>query len=397
MREAASPPDNPPRILSHHSPRFAPILALVFVISTALAYVTIPPINHLDWVTTAQFIRYMTELENPYEYDLAVDPDLEAYYDGGYEYLPYSPWTLFYFGVLAYATTRLIVALSVAAWIVIMIDSGRPLSLLLVLHPTFLMLIASGNIDFLVNGVGLWLVLRGSRGWRMGVAIMLMAVKPQVLPLLILLETARALWERDRGALLTMAGIAGLSLLLFPRWLEWPVDTLASYLDVVRGVKTADEVKFGGGYPFSVFGAWGFFPAAGVTLAILALMWRRRLTEWRTLAVALGYVWTTYVNPYSYAVLLILFRKAPAWRVLLYLGISLASLPVFFTEWHRYERYGILLFLLLAVALTPPEPEQTEQAIAARRGVAVLPPVRWLMARRKNATLAPVPGDTQVN
>lgn len=362
------------------SPMYPLFLAVLFMVSTLTAYLAVRPINHLDWVTTSQFLRYMTRLQDPYDDTLSMDSDLLVY-DVEYESLPYAPWSAFYFGPLAYVSTRMILALSVAAFVVVMVDFGKPFALVLILHPTFWMLLASGNTDFLVNGIGLWLIFRGMRGWRMGVVIMLMAIKPQVLPFLIALEGVRIVWERDWKTVLTMALIAGTSLALFPGWLDWPLDTLSSYLDVIRGVKTADDVKFGGGYPFSVFGAWGVLPALVVTAAVLLLM-RRRLTEWRTLAVLLGFVWTTYVNPYSYSVLLILFRKTPVWRIALYLALSLATLPVLFVEWHRYERIGVLAFLLLAAWLAAPMPDQTEEAIARRRRVPVFPPVRWLRARR---------------
>ncbi len=365
--------------IPRHSPFYPLFLVLLFLTSTLTAYNAIRPINHLDWVTTAQLVRYMTRLENPYDDTLGMDPDLQVY-DVEYENLPYAPWSVFYFGTVAYFSTRMILALTVAVFVVVMVDFGRLFALVLILHPTFWMLLASGNTDFLVNGVGLWLIFRGVRGARLGIAIMLLAIKPQVLPFLIALECVRIVWEHDWKAALTMALIFGVSVALFPHWLDWPRDTLSSYVGVVRGVKTADDVKFGGGYPFSVFGAWGVLPALGVTAVILALM-VRRLTEWRTLAVLLGFVWTPYVNPYSYAVLLILFRKTPAWRTALYLALSLAALPVFFTEWHRYERYGVLLFLLLAALLTAPMPDQTEEAIARRHHVPVLPPVKWARTR----------------
>ena len=380
-----TPPFSPS--VPRHSSLYPLFLVVLFVVSTITAYTAIQPINHLDWVTTSQFLRYMTRFQDPYDETLSMDSDLLVY-DVEYESLPYAPWAVFYFGPIAYFSTRLILALSIAAFVIVMVDFGKPFALMLILHPTFWMLLASGNTDFLVNGVGLWLIFRGARGWQMGVVIMLLAIKPQVLPFLIVLECVRILWERDWKTALTMALIFGISVALFPRWLDWPLDILSSYFDVIRGVKTGNDVKFGGGYPFSVFGAWGVLPALAVTAAILLLM-RRRLTEWRTLAVLLSFVWTTYVNPYSYSVLLILFRKTPVWRTALYLVLSLATLPFLFVEWHRYERYGVLAFLLLAAWLTTPMPDQTEEAIARQRHVPVFPPVRWLLARRSSHKPAP--------
>jgi hypothetical protein len=367
-------------VLPRRAPTYPLFLAVLFVTSLVMAYIWISPINHYDWITTEQFIRYMTRLKNPYAENLPMDKDLLPY-GIHYQYLPYSPWTLFYFGIIGYATTRLIVALTIAAWIAMIVDIGKPITLILILHPIFLMLWASSNIDLLVNGVGLWLILRGVRGWRLGVTIMLIAIKPQVLPLLLLLEGARLVWERDWEAMLTIAGIFGLSVALFPKWLDW-LGTLPSSINILHGNTIPKNTPCS--YSFSVFGAWGMGPALVVSAVILLIM-RRRLREWRILAVILGLVWTPYVNPYSFAVLLILFYKTPAWRTLLFWGISIASLFILFTEYHTHERYGVLLFLLLTTILTAPDPEQTEENIARQHHQPVLPPVRWLFQRQRAA------------
>jgi hypothetical protein len=97
-------------------------------------------------------------------------------------------------------------------------------------------------------------------------------------------------------------------------------------------------------------------------------------------------VWTPHLSLYNFALLLILFRKTPARRVILYLALSLAALPFLFREYHQYERYGVLLFLLLAAALTTAEADQTEETIARRHERPVFPPARplvgWLAARK---------------
>lgn len=362
-------------VISGHT--YSLFLALVFVVTLVMTYLVLEPINHDDWVRTVQQIRYLWRGENPYcdPYcdGLTIDPDLAAY--GAYPgTIPYSPWYMFFFGVLYYATARLVVALNVAFWSVIILDSGRLPALVLVLHPTFLMLWASANIDFLINGVGLWLILRGARGWRRGVALLLIAIKPQVLPLVLMLEGARTLWERDWEAMLTMASVTLISILLYPTWLT---ETLRTYFGALDGSGVATETRTLSGYSFSVFGAWGVLPALAVTAAVLILM-RRRLTEWRALAVLLGLVWTPYINPYSFTVLLLLFRKESAWRVGTYLGLSIATLPILFAEFHQYERYGTLAFLLLAAVLTTPDREHTEEAIAVRHAVPIFPPARPL-------------------
>ncbi len=367
--------------------RYYPLfLASVFVTSLLAAYLLLPPINEMDWVRTVQQVRNLWRGVNPYcdpycEFR-SFDPDLPV--DETYVSVKvYSPWVMFYLGVLAYASTRVILALSVALWIIIILDSGRPLTLILILHPAFLMLLASANADFVLNGAGLWLILRGARGGRRGLALMLIAVKPQILPLLLLLEGARTLWERDWQAIGVMAVLGGVSIALYPAWL---LDTVPALLGVTQGVSPEEKAGLGElfSYPFSVYGAWGFGRALAVTGVILLLM-ARRLTEWRLLAVLLGFVWTPHLSLYNYALLLIFFRKTPSWRVLAYLALSLATLPLLFREYHQYERYGVLLFLLLAAALTTADDEQTEEAIASRRKQPVFPAARplvgWLARR----------------
>lgn len=185
--------------------RYYPLfLASVFVASLLTAYLLLPPINEMDWVRTVQQVRNLWRGVNPYcdpycEFH-DFDPDLPV--DDTYVSVKvYSPWVMFYLGVLAYASTRVILALSAALWILIILDSGRPLTLILILHPAFWMLLASANSDFVTNGAGLWLILRGARGGRRGLALMLIAIKPQILPLLLLLEGGRTLWERDWQAI----------------------------------------------------------------------------------------------------------------------------------------------------------------------------------------------------
>jgi hypothetical protein len=365
-------------------------LSTVFVISLFAAYVMVSPINTMDWVRTVQQIRNLWRGVNPYcdpycEFH-DFDPDLVV--DEAFVSVKvYSPWVMFYFGVLAYASTRVLLALDVACWIIIMLDSGRPPALILILHPAFFMLWASANPDFVINGVGLWLIMAGVRGWRRGVTLMLIAIKPQILPLLLLLEVSRTLWERDWEAVGVMMGIGLLSVALYPAWLLDTIPALTGISEV--GISPEEQAGLGElfSYPFSVFGAWGVGAAVAVTAVILVFM-ARRLTEWRTLAVLLGFVWTPHLSLYNYALLLILFRKTSAWRIVTYLVLSIAALPVFFREYHRYERYGVLAFLLMTAVLTSPDDEQAEEAIATRHRQPVFPParpvVRWL-ARSNNA------------
>lgn len=113
---------------------------------------------------------------------------------------------------------------------------------------------------------------------------------------------------------------------------------------------------------------------------------RKRLDEWRTLAILLSLVWTPYVMPFSYVVLFFVLLRAAWWRVVAYVGGSIALLPIFFYDYHSKERIGVAVMLLLATVLSERDPTQTEAAIAERRGGPFLPELlRRLAARRPGA------------
>lgn len=382
LRSLSTLQQAPPRAVI--PPRYYPLfLSIVLLVSFSITYFIIAPINHYDWIRTSQHLRYMLRGVDPYCVDdctfFQLDADL-AWSQFDLMPIPYSPWILFFFAPIAYGAAQLPISLSITFWIIIVFDSGRFPALVLILHPTFIMLWAAGNIDFLISGVGLWLILRGMRGWRRGVAILLISIKPHVLFLLLVLEGVRVIWERDWKAFLTVATVVAVSIALFPGWITemLPVYLNGSFSE--SGVELGRHIE--ATYPFSVFGAWGVGPAVLVTFLVIGIMWRR-LTEWRLLAVLLSFVWTPYVNPYSFAVLLLLFRKSALWRVGLYLGLSLLTLPILFSEYHVYERYGTLLFLLGAALLSEPDLVQREEAIAKQAGHSPLPFVRFA-ARLRN-------------
>lgn len=352
-------------------------LAFVFVTSLFSAYALIHPINEMDWIRTVQQIRNLWRGENPFCTPYCefhdFDPDLTIN-EHFVSVKVYSPWVMFYFAPLAYATARTVIALSIASWVVIILDSGTPAALILIFHPAFWMLFASSNADFLISGIGLWLIYRGERGWRRGIALMLIGIKPQILPLFLILECLRVLWEHDWETIAVMAVMGCGSVVLYPDWLFETVPSLLGLID-----NTSRELF---SYPFSVFGAWGVWGAVGIS-AVILVIFARRLTEWRTLSVILGFVWAPHLSLYNYALLPLLFRKAAMWRILLYLGVSIAMLPIFFRDFHQHERIGIFLFLLFAALLSPPDPEQTEQAIARRHRQPIFPPARFLDRQSK--------------
>lgn len=362
-------------------------LALVFVVSLAAAYFLISPVNHDDWLRTAQQLRFMLQGTDPYCIEgceaFRFDPDL-AWSAVEFNSIAYSPWYIFFFSSIAYSSTSIPIALTVAFWIVIILDIGYLPALFLVLHPSFIMLWASGNIDFLVSGVGLWFVLRGARGWRRGIALLLIAVKPQTLILLLLLEGLRILWESDWKAFAIIGVVVSSSIVLFPGWFTEMVPAYLTGGFSRSGVAFSQHIEIS--YPFSVYGAWGIGAALLITILIVVIM-LHRLTEWRTLAVLLSFVWTPFVNPYNFAVLLLLFRRTAPWRIGLYLGLSLLTLPILFGEYHMYERYGTLLFLLGAALLSEPDLAQREEIIARRGGHALLPLVKPVARFRDRLSL----------
>jgi len=350
--------------------RYYPLfLTIIFLLSMFLTHRTLPIINQYDWALTSQQLRNLMRLQDSYRLDAGwQDPDLMALgLEPSLAFHP--PWFVVFFGFMSFASAKVVIAVTVAVWIVIVLDSGGLYPLLLLLHPTFIMVWASSNLDFLVSGVGLWLILRGVRGARFGVALALLAVKPYGLPLLLVLEGFRAIWTRDYKAIGTFGFVVGIPVLVFPGWVERMIE-IAGHASISRGFHLNYSLL--PNYPFSVFGAWGLGVALAVTLVIIALM-RHRLTEWRALAVLLSLVWTPFVNPYAFAVLLVLFRKSSGWRVLLYLGLSVAALPIFFQEYHYLERYGLVLYLLLTPILSQSDPDQREEVIAQRWAHAPLP------------------------
>lgn len=367
--------------------RYYPLfLSIVFIASFFAAYIAITPINHYDWIRSSQHIRFMLRGVDLYCADscgeFQLDADL-AWSQIDFMPIPYSPWIVFYFAPIAYSTVHIPVALSVAAWIIIILDNGYIPALILILHPSFIMLWAAANLDFLVSGVGLWLILRGVHGWRRGIALMLIAIKPHVLFLLLLLEGVRLLWEADWEALATMGIIAVASMMLFPGWITEMVPAYLAGGLSRSGVELGKHIE--AAFPFSVYGAWGLKAAALVSALLIGIMWHR-LTEWRTLAVLLSFIWTPYVNPYSFAVLLLLFQKSSWWRISLYLVLSLLTLPFLFGEYHLYEQYGTLLFLLGAALLSGSDASQREEVIAKRSSQHPLPLVRFAARAREQFT-----------
>ncbi|MEL7672329.1 MAG: hypothetical protein AAGU78_01195 [Chloroflexota bacterium] len=355
-------------IPQRHYPLF---LAVVFLVSLFFAYLTLPIVNQFDWAMTSQQLRDLMQLQDAYGQVAWRYPDLIALeLEPAQAFHP--PWFVVFFGFISFASAKVVIALSVAAWIVIVLDSGGLAPLLLLIHPTFIMVWASSNLDFLVSGVGLWLILRGVHGTRRGGALALLAVKWYGLPLLLVLEGFRALWTRDFKAIGTFGLVIGIPVALFPGWIKRMIE-ITGHVNLSGGVNLSYDLL--PSYSFSVFGAWGLGAALVIT-ALLLVMMRRQFTEWRILAVQLSLVWTPFMNPYAYAVFLVLFRKSSGWRVLAYLGLSIAALPVFFQEYHYLERYGLVLFLLLATLLAPADTTQREEVIAARSGYPPLPFVK---------------------
>ncbi len=314
------------------------VLLIVFCLSFAGAARFLPVIGDIDWRMFSQGLRYQLAFENPY---FLTGEGLDTY-----EFY-YPPWAVVFLWPIANFPASWILGLDVALWLVFIMAMGRPPALLLVLHPMFLMLLASANIELVGMLLGMWLLLNNVQGWQKGVALLLIAIKPQSLILLLLLEGLRTLYQRDWQAIAVMAVGAGVPFLLFPQWLPF-----------VFG--TPDE---GWVWSFSVIGIGGLSLALIITAVIVYFM-RRRLNEWRTLAIFLSYVWTPYVLPFSYVGTFFTLRNASWLRIGAFIVLSCAVLPLYFQDFHTLERAGAAIMLLLAVALSPRDPSQTEAALA---------------------------------
>jgi hypothetical protein len=122
----------------------------------------------------------------------------------------------------------------------------------------------------------------------------------------------------------------------------------------------------------------------GITLGIFAI--RKRLGEWRTLSLFLSLIWTPYVILFSYITTVYIMARSSWWRVILFIVGGLALLPFLFQQYHGREREGLILMMLMAVLLSVREPDQTEDAIAARgEGASLLTLLRRIVPHRPEA------------
>jgi len=313
-------------------------LAVVFVVSMAGALAFVKPINTFDFDNISHGMGYLLRGTNPYW-------SLDKYQF----YFP--PWSVVFLWPLAFLNVGWMVALDVAIWIIYVLARGKPTALLLLIHPLFILLIASGNSEIVGLVFGIWLVQSNLKGWPRGVALLLLTIKFQTVFLLILLEGVRILLDRDWQAVAVIGAVAIPTIVIFPQWIP-------NYFVNPAGAW---------GYPFSVIGTGGVLAALAFTALILLVM-RRRLDEWRTMAIFLSLVWTPYVLPFSFIAIFIPLARAKWWRVLAFLGGSIALLPFFFQKFHYLEREGTILMLALALLLCERDAEQTEYAVAERYG-----------------------------
>lgn len=311
------------------------VLCVVFVLCMAASLVFVKPINSFDFDNINHGLGMMLVGVSPY------------WFKGIYQYY-FPPWSVFFLWPLAFVTVAWMVALDVALWIVYVLARGRLPALLFLIHPLFILLIASGNSEIIGLVVGVWLIQANVKGWPRGVAMLLLTIKFQTAFLLILLEGLRILLDRDWEALAVIPALAIPAMIRFPQWIP-------NYFKNPAGAW---------GYSFSVIGTGGVLAAVSITIIILYIM-RKRLDEWRALAIFLSLVWTPYVLPFSFISIFIPMMRAKWWRVLVFLGGSIALLPIFFQQFHTWERVGTILMLMLAVLLCQRDPQQAEGAVAA--------------------------------
>lgn len=307
-------------------PRFLFIAALFCVIFIS-ARLFIHPINNTDYLNSQTGLRAFWRGETPY---------VSALY-----YMP--PWSAFFLAPLVNQPLETWLALDVALFATMIVDLGSPSSLLLLLHPAFIALIASSNPEWLVVGTGLWLLYRIKRGVGRGVAWLLLACKPQTTAFLLLFDGIAALRHRDWKAF----GVAGIT----------AVATILLYPQIFTRLSQPFE------WSATVYSHYGVLGALAATLLVVAVRWRRR-SDLKTLGLYLGPIWWPYMLEYGYTATAFTMRSAGWLRVAIYVAASIGLAFLFWRDYHVAEQIGAFGMVLLAAVLAPAE-KTTRQRNAA--------------------------------
>jgi hypothetical protein len=298
------------------------LLIGLFIIVFALAYFFLPPINNTDYYTWTNGLKYTWSGQSPYGYL-------------GY-LLP--PWSIPFLLPIAGASIQVWLALTVAFFVVLVVDLGKLSGILLILHPAFITLWASSNGEWLLMGPGLWLLYHWPKGYTRGIAWLLLSCKPQSTAMLLIFDGLRAVRDRDWKAMIVAATGAIGTFFLYP-----------GFLDRMAAVHHLTNL--------SVLANFGIIGVIAVTVYVIAVRWNRRFDD-RTLGLILSPVWTPYTLQYSYTTMIFTMRGAGLLRNAIYVTASLVLMVLFWQDYHVGEHIGGLGMVLLAALLAPAYREQ---------------------------------------
>jgi hypothetical protein len=291
-------------------------LIALFVTLFVSTRIVIRPINTSDFDTYSAAVKAVWRGQSPYVMDQYMMP----------------PWAALVLAPLANQPLETWLALSVALFVTAIIAIGSPAGLLLLLHPIFITLIASSNPEWLLVGSGLWLLSDRPRGWRRGVAWLLLSCKPQSTIGLLIFDGWNALKTRDWWAFIVSGAVAITTLIIFPM----PFQRLLIPHD----------------WSSSILAHYGLIGAILVTIAILIIR-RHQLADTHTLGILLTPVWVPYTLEYNYMAVIFTMRSAGWLRTSLYVGLSLGLMYLFWRDYHVAEQIGAAGMVLLAALLAP--------------------------------------------
>lgn len=291
------------------------VVALFIVVFVSVR-LFIPPIFNTDYINSELALRAILRGQSPF-----ISPNW---------LMP--PWAAFFLMPLVNEPLNTWLALTIALFVAISFDLGGPSALLLLAQPAFVLLVASGNPEWLLVGPGLWLLYRAKRGWLRGLAWLLLACKPQTTIFVLVFDGWKAFRARDWKAF-SLSGVVALgSVALYPQFLgrlagiaRWSSSTLPTY-----GIA-----------------------AAIIATAIILVLRLNRLRDLKTIGLMLGQIWAPYMLEYSYVAVAFTMRGAGWWRTGLYIIGSIGLAAIFWQNYHTTEAAGILGMTLLAALLAP--------------------------------------------
>lgn len=293
-------------------------MLVTLVVVFLAARIAIRAINNNDYLIYSAALNAVLNNQNPYL--------VQGYFT--------PPWTLFVLMPLAGQPIETWLALTVALFVVFVLDVGQPTALIQLVHPVFITLIASSNPDWILTGTGLWLLSRWPQGWGRGLAWIFLASKPQTNLLLLVFDGLVAIRDRDWKAVLLAGSVAVTAILVIPPDLS---------------ILNASHP-----WSLSVYWHYGVSGAALMTVLIIVLRWTRR-RDYKTLGLLLTHVWTPFSLQYHYVVFLFAMRNAGLLRNVLYLAVGFGLALLTWQNYKTIEHLGMAAMLVLTAVMAPPE------------------------------------------